>query len=713
MKKIALMLALAMALGGCATLSNDYKQGTAAELNRQYDEAVKYYEQASLGKPKEPVYRMALARAKSAASLFHLQEARFKAASGLKKDALLEYGIALAYDPANRTIASEMKALETVAPKTERPPVTVAESPYRLKTNGEKLSLSFRMPVSLRSILDTLGRAGGVTFVYDETFRDSNIAVDLTGKDLEQAVNYLCIASKNFPRILDEKTIIIAPDNMQMRQKYEMLVIKTFYLSNINAQDVQAPLVQMVKSQYKIPVLGVDKNLNTITIRDTPQVVALAEKLLRAWDKPQGEVIIDIEIMEVDRSLLRKLGIDFTDTSLSVELNPELSPGSDSGWINLSGLKLGKLSSYEFTNPAAVLQFLEGDTHTKLVAQPRLRGIAGEEMKYLVGEKVPIITASYTPITGGTTTSQAITQYTQQDVGIDVKIKPRIHLEKEVTLEVEIKVSAISGYSTSSDIPTIATREVKNTIRLRDGETSLLAGLLRDTVQRQNSGITGLKNLPLLGSIFSYTKTTIEQTDLILTMTPHIVRPVPTSDPDAKPLWVDPNAMVPPPSASQGVPEEAAAVAAAPGAENPPAEPEEDKGGNALYVSPGNFEVPKGREFRVNVELSADKEIGALSVNLGFNPQIIKLKEVVEGGVVAQMGSQARFTNYSTDAGCSLGFTGPSLGKGFKGQGILAALVFTAVGQGETAITIGTYSAYGTTGQSVTLSTGESKVVIR
>jgi len=705
MKKIALALALAMALGGCATLSDNYKQGAAAELNRQYDEAVKYYEQASLAKPKEPVYRIALARAKSAASLFHLQEARFKAASGLKKDAQLEYGVALSYDPANRTIASEMKALDAVAPKTEKPPVTVAESPVRLKTSGEKLSLSFRMPVSLRSILDTLGRAGGVTFIYDETFRDSNIAIDLTGKDLAQAVNYLCIASKNFPRILDEKTVIIAPDNMQMRLKYELLVIKTFYLSNINAQDVQAPLIQMVKSQSKIPVLGVDKNLNSITIRDTPQVVALAEKLLRSWDKPQGEVIIDIEIMEVDRNLLRKLGIDFTDTSLSVELNPGISPGSDSGWINLSGLKLGKLGSYEFTNPAAVLQFLEGDSHTKLVAQPRLRGIGGEEMKYLVGEKVPIITASYTPITGGTTTSQAITQYTQQDVGIDVKIKPRLHLEKEVTLEVEIKVSAISGYSTSSEIPTIATREVKNTIRLKDGETSLLAGLLRDTVQKQNSGITGLKNLPLLGSIFSYTKTTVEQTDLILTITPHIIRPVPSTDPDAKPLWVDPNAMAPPASTVQGVPEEAA--------ENPPAEPEEEKGANALSVSPGSFEVPKGREFRVNVELSAEKEIGAMSVNVGFDPQVVKLKEVVDGGLVAQMGAQAKFTNYSTETGCSLGFTGPSLGKGFKGQGILAALVFTAVGQGETAITIGSYSAYGTTGQSIALSTSESKIVVR
>ncbi|HYA48887.1 MAG TPA: secretin N-terminal domain-containing protein, partial [Burkholderiales bacterium] len=470
---------------------------------------------------------------------------------------------------------AEMKALEAPAPKPEKPVGVVAEAPVKLKSSGEKLSINFRTPVSLKSILETLARTSNVTFIYDETYRDMNLSVDLTGKDLEQAISYLCVASKNFYRVVDEKTVIIAPDNFTMRQKYELLIIRTFYLSNINAQDVQLALVNMIKTQTKIPTVQVDKNLNSITIRDTPQAVALAEKLLRAWDKAQPEVLIDVEIMEVDRNLLRKLGLDLSQTTLSVQLNPEISPGSASGWINLSGLRLGSLSNYEMTNPTAIIQFLEGDANTKIIAQPRIRGIAGEEVKYLVGEKVPIISASYIPITAGSGTAQPVTQYTQQDVGIDLKFKPRVHLEKEVTLEVEIKISALSGTGVAS-IPIIATREVKNVIRLKDGETSLLAGLLRDEQQKTVSGITGLKNLPILGHLFSTTTTTINQTDVILTLTPHIIRSLSLSDEDNKPVWVDPNNISP--TAAAGQVEPTADQGGLP--EEQPAEPSEEA--NAL-----------------------------------------------------------------------------------------------------------------------------------
>jgi general secretion pathway protein D len=711
MKKVAIFTVLAISVAACATLSPDYRQGTVAEMNKQYDIAIKYYEQAALENPKESVYRLALLRVKSAASLFHLRSARTLAAQGKKKEAGAEYGLAYLYDPLNREIAMEMKALEAPAAKPNKQVGEIPEAPVKLKTSGEKLSINFRTPVSLKSILETLGRTAGITFIYDETYRDINLSVDLTGKDLEQAISYLCVASKNFFRIVDEKTVIIAPDNFTMRQKYELLVIRTFYLSNINAQDVQLALVNMIKTQTKIPTIQIDKNLNSITIRDTPQAVALAEKLLRAWDKAQAEVLIDVEIMEVDRTMLRKLGIDFSNTSLAVQLNPAISPGSESGWLNLSGIKLGSLGSYEFSNPQAVLQFLEGDAHTKIIAQPRIRGIANEEMKYLVGQKVPIPSSTFTPIMAGGSNAQPIVQYNLQDVGIDLKLKPRIHLEKEVTLEVEIKVSSLAGAGIAN-IPIIATREIKNVIRLKDGETNLLAGLLRDEERKSISGITGLKDLPLLGNLFSSTETTIDQTDVILTITPYIIRSMPLTDEDAKPFWVDPNNITGVSAAAQvggeeGIPEQGGI------AENPAGEPGEDAGANALYLSPASFEIPKDREFRINVELATEKEIGNMSLNLGFNPQNLKLKEVVEGGVARQLGGQAKFLSIPGSSGCTLGFSGASLGHGFKGQGILAVLVFTAVSPGETAVSIGSYSAVGVNGQAVVLSTGESRIFIR
>jgi general secretion pathway protein D len=710
MRKFAVILSLALFAGGCVTLSRTYREGAAAELNRQYDVAIKYYQQAALDNPKEPVYRLALTRAKAAASRLHLRQARDLAAQGKKKDAGAEYGIALYYDPSNRTIAAEMKALDTPPEKAEKPAPEIPEAPVKLKVSSEKLSINFRTPVSLKSILETLARTAGLTFIYDETYRDINLAVDLTGKDTEQAVNYLCVASKNFYRVVDEKTVIIAPDNFTMRQKYELLIIRTFYLSNINAQDIQLALVNMIKTQTKIPTIQIDKGLNSLTIRDTPQAVALAAKLLKAWDKAMAEVVIQVEIMEVDRTKLQKIGIDLSNGLAAIRFNPESASTESTGWYNLSNIKLGDLASYEITTPQAILDFLEGDANTRIIAQPTIRGIAGEDMKYLVGQKVPIPTSTFTPIMAGGQNAQPIVQYNLQDVGIDLKMKPRVHLEKEVTLEVEIKISALAGAGIA-DIPIIATREIKNTIRLKDGETNLLAGLLRDEERRSVTGITGLKDLPLLGYLFSSTQTTIDQTDVVLTITPHIIRAVSITDEDAKPLWVDPNNISSvsgvQAAGEQGILEEGAIP------ENPPVEPAEEAGGNALYLSPAGFEVPKDRDFRINVEIASDKEIGNMSLNIGFNPANLKLKEVIEGGVVKPLGGDARFLSVPTDSGCTLGFSGPALGRGFKGQGVLAVLVFTAVGPGEAAVSISNYSAVGVNGQAVVLETGEARILIR
>ena len=710
MKKIAIILALVMTVGACATVSREYRLGAAAEMNKQFDMAIKYYQEASLANPKESVYRIALFRAKLSAALYHLQTARGLTAQGKKKEARAEYGLALSYDPANQVIAAELAALDAPPPvKAEKQAPEMPAAPVQLKTTGGKLSINFRTPVSLKSILETLGRTSGVTFIYDDTYRDANLAVDLTGKDLEQAINYLCIASKNFSRIVDEKTVIIAPDNFTMRQKYELLVIRTFYLSNINAQDVQLALVNMIKTQTKIPTIQIDKTLNSITIRDTPQAMALAEKLLRAWDKAQGEVMIDVEIMEVDRTKLRNLGIDLSQGTLAIRLNPATGV-SDSGWISLSGLKLGDKNNYEIMTPQAVVQFLEADANTKIILQPRVRGLAGEEMKYTVGQKVPIPTASFTPIMAGGSNAQPIVSYERTDVGIQLTIKPRIHLEGEVTLEVEIKVSSIAG-SGVAGIPIINTREIKNVMRLKDGETNLLAGLLRDEERKSMGGIVGLKDLPILGSLFSTTQTAIDQSDVVMTITPTIIRSLRLTDQDMKPFWVDPNNITGLPANAQALGEEALAEQA--GISENQADTGEEPGANAVYLSPASFEVPKDREFRINVELASEKEIGNMSLNLAFNPQNMTLKEIVEGGVTRQMGGQAKFLGLPAASGCTLGFSAPQLGRGFKGQGTLAVLVFTAVGQGEASVSIAGLSALGVDSKPVALSTGEAKILIR
>lgn len=716
MRKTALAIGLVFFISACATLSRDYHLGAQAEINRNYEEAVSYYQKAALEYPKEPAYRVALARAKAMASLYYLQAARLFVAQGNKPAALDAYSKARSFDPASRVIRQEMVRLQQGAETAAEPHEEAMQTPIHLEASREKFNLSFRTPVSLKSMFTSLGRMAGVNFIFDEQFRDISLAADLSGKDLEEAVAFLCAASRNFYRVIDGRTILVAPDNVQKRQQYELNVIKTFYLSNINVQDVQQQLTALMRSQYRVPNIQVDKNLNALTVRDTQAVVETIGRLLRKWDKPRGEVLVDVEIMEVSRQKLQRLGVDlsqgtistdYSQNSIGFRLNP-VQGGTESGWFRVTGINLGDLANYEMTVPMALIQFLTSDSDTRIIAQPRLRGIGGEEISYLVGQKVPIPQATFTPIAAGGVNTQPIVNYTQQDVGIEIKLKPRLHYEKEVTLEVEIKISAITGAGIAN-IPIISTREVKNVIRLKDGETNLLAGLLKDEERKSVRGIPGLKDLPFLGTLFSTTDTVIDKTDVVLTLTPYIIRPFEVSEEDRKPLWVEPEGLsglaggrVEPPVAEEERP-----VMEAP-------EPPDMSSANSVYLTPASFEIPReGGEFRVSVELSAEREVANASVNISFNPQLVRLKEIVEGGLIRQLGEKVPFFKTSSGGGCTIGFTSPDIGRGFKGQGTLAWLVFEPLQAGETEVIVSGVAALGVDGRPVKLDSSGSRFVIR
>ena len=704
MKKAAALIMIMGALWGCAVLSRSYRQGNAAEINKQWDEAIKSYELAALENPGEAVYRLALMRAKASAGLFHVQQARTLAGQGKTEEAVSEVRKALSYDPQNRFYADELAALtREPAKKTEPAAEKGIEAPFKLKVTVEKVQLKFT-EAQLRSIFQALGKYAGINFVFDEQFRDVSLSIDLTDRTFEQAMSFLCLASKNFYRPIDEKTVIIVPDQPMKRMQYELNAIKTFYLSNLNAQEVQNALAMMIRTPYKAPSIIIDKNLNSVTIRDTPNAVNLAEKLLRRWDKSKGEVIIDLEIMEVSRLRMQKLGIDLGQNAVSGRYSGSGTFPTD-GWFGLKDIDLSRATNYQLSLPSMFLQFLETDADTKIIAQPRLRGIGSEDIKYMVGQKVPVPQTTFTPFAAGGVSQQPIVNYNYQDVGIDVKIKPRIHYEKEVTLELEIKITSIGGKGIA-DIPIITTREVKNVIRLKDGETNLLAGLLKDEERKSLKGIPGLKGVPFLGALFSSTDTTIEQTDVILTITPYIIRSVPLTEEDSKPLWVDIEGLQGQTS-EQVFPEE----------EFSTGEPATEKRGgpNTIILNPANFEVPKGREFRVSVDLRSDLEIGNMSLDLSYDPRIIKLKEVSEGGLVRRMGEKVPFLkNIDNSAGvCTIGLTSPAVGKGIKGGGILAVLVFESAAPGEAAIVITSVSANGPMGQPLQFETNESRVVVR
>ncbi len=718
MRKIALVMIIALTSWACVTLSLNYKMGTQAEMNKKWEEAVQFYEKASLENPREPVYRVALTRAMIGASLFHLQEARKLVAQGKKDEAKAEYAKAINYNPRDTSIARELQLLTAETPKGQVPKKEKLEFPIKLRAKEDKLQLKFPAETGLKSILLALGKSSGINILFDENFRDMAFTTDLVDLSFEEALKSVCYATKNFYRIIDERTVIIVPDMPQKRMQYEVNAIKTFYLSNLKADAVNGYLMSMLiqRAQGKVPMLVFDKDLNSVTIRDTPQVLELAEKLINIWDKPKGEVLIDLEIMEVSRTKLRQLGISFDQNIVGARYGEAATDSTQSTtWFNLSGLDFSKTGNYFVSLPLAYAQFLESATETKIVAQPRLPGISDEEINYKVGQKIPIPKTSFSPLIAGGLNQQPITQIDQWDVGIEVKIKPKVHFEKEVTLEMDIKVTSIGGKG-YADIPIIQTREIKNFMRLKDGETKLIAGLLRDEERKTIKGIPGLKDIPVLGRLFGAEDTTIEQTDVILTITPYIVRSIPLNPEDLKALWVDVEAGTSGSGSLGGLEEALMEREISPDeAMRAIQRMQQNIPLNGIALMPKNYEVSPNRPFNIVVNVRSDQEIGNLSLALNYDPRILTLREVREGGMIRQLGANVPFLkNFDNNSGvCTLGFSSPQSGKGIKGGGTLATLIFEGKNSGECMIGVTSASAMNASGQAITFQTDQSRVVIR
>lgn len=707
---------LALSFWGCVSFgSYYYRLGLQAEMNKNWEEAIAHYEKALLESPRDYAYKVALARARFSASLEQIQAARRLAAQGDREGALKAYEKALSYDPRNRAIVEEMRRFaQEQSPEKERQAERI-ESPVKLKVSPEKIELKFT-EASLRSIFQALAKHSRVNILFDEQFKDMPMTIDLSGKSFEEAIGFLCLASKNFYRVIDEQTLIIVPDQPVKRIQYEQNAIKVFYLSNLNAQDVFAGLTQMLRSQYRAPNIIVDKNLNTLTVRDTPANIELAAELIRKWDKPKGEVIIDLEIMEVSRQKLRDIGLDLDQIMVGFRY---AGPGSTDteGWYNLGEIDLGATTSYQISLPSALVRFLESDADTKILAQPRLRGVADAEIQTLVGQRVPIPQTTFTPIAAGGISQQPVTSFTFEEVGLDIKITPRVHLEREVTLEIELKIRSIAGTG-YADLPIISTREIKNTIRLKDGETNLLAGLLRDEERKTMRGIAGLKSIPVLGYLFAATDQTIEQSDVILTITPYIIRTVPRTAEDDKPVWVQLEGVSEAGRPERGLgeppiftPDQLLQRERA--EEEMPKPPVEPTAENVITLDPASLEIPRGREFRVSVNIRSQQEIGSLSLNLSFNPQVVRLKDVLEGGFVRQLGDKVPFLKNVAEGSCVLGFSSPQPSRGFRGGGNLAVLVFEAAAPGETAIRVVGVTANAPTGTPLNFTSRESRLLIR
>lgn len=580
LKAIFAALLISLTLASCASY-HAFNRARAAEQSKDWDTAVRQYEKAIEIDPDNREYKLAYDRARREASRMHFEKGKVlrneaSQATGtdqyrLAQMAATELQLVVKLDPSNQFAAVELSkayqiledfqkaAAESVSideiKRRSAANMSKAQPPQLNPASDEPISLTFSRDTPVKDIYKALGNAFGINVLFDQAVKDDRITIELRDVTAQQALERVMQAGNHFYKVLDEKTIIVVPDNPQARRDYEDLVIRTFYLSNGDAEQVTNVVRTMIEARNVFPL----KALNAITIRDTADKVRIAEKIIQANDKAKAEVVVQVELVQLDLNRIRDMGMaisGFTDAEGAQSSSANATPivggnvfrGGTLSQIQEVAGSLNKLrGNLNFSIPTVTYSLLKTYGNSELLANPELRISEGEKATLHIGQRIPVPVTTISGYNPGTQTpgqnpqlSVPYTSFQYQDVGIKVAMEPRVHHNREVTLKLTVEVS-----NRGTDVefagqrqPTFATRTIESTIRLKDGETNFLAGLIQTNKVQSATKTPILGDIPLIGRLFTNEHRDETRTDLVLTMTPHIVRIPDITEEDVAPMWV-------------------------------------------------------------------------------------------------------------------------------------------------------------------------------
>lgn len=592
--RLIAVVMLAVMVTGCAA-GRAFRRGQDASRNGDWDTAVVEYTKAVQANPDKTEYKIQLERAMQSAAQAHISRAREYEEKDALDAALLEYRRVADLDSSNRLAQAKVAELEkTIRDRIEatRPKPRIDTLRDQARAMGQPvIDLTTRLPSlkfqnsSLRDILNFIATQSGINITYDQGYQDRAYSIVLEDVTVEQALQQIMMANTLFYKVMNPKTILVIPDNAQNHAKYDDLVVRVFYISHADV----AELAQIINSMMRISTMAVqptvlqNKTANTITVRATAPVVEIIEKLIRANDKPRAEVLIDVQILEVNRQRVKRLGLNLSEYALGGTFSPEVAPPNTSGTFpganpppfNLNTISQGvSTADFYLTVPTAVLRFLATDSQTKLIAKPQLRGAEGAKLTLNLGDDIPVVQTVFGAAVAGGFASIPQSSFTYRTVGIIVEMTPRVTYEGDIKLEMSVESSAL-GPSISvagQDVPSFSSRKVTTTLRLREGESNLLAGLLRDDQRKILTGFPGLMKVPILRSLFGQTNDEVNQSDIVMLLTPRIIRTHELSAEDLAPIFIGtqsnvglggPPPLISPPAAGEEPPT-AAPPAAAP-----------------------------------------------------------------------------------------------------------------------------------------------------
>jgi general secretion pathway protein D len=536
---VAALLMVAF-MAGCGS-TGGLRVARQAELEQDYDRAVVEYSRALKEDPRNADARTGLDRAKVRAASAHYDQGRRLASAGKFSDALSEYQLAAEMNPDSAQIRAALQVtqnqlraqvvinrdgktdLESLVERTR----TLAPAGLELPSGAPLPDVVFRTGSNQDAIV-ALARMANVTVIFDPAFRAAPISFETRGQTFEQALRAVTASSQLFFRVTAPNTITIIPDTPAKRREYEEDAVKTFYLSNADPKETMDVLRIVIDARQ----IGLSAN-NAITVRDTPERIVAAGKLIDVLDKARPEVIVDTELLEVSRTRLMEFGLQFASTN-----SPGINGVADINRANLNVSALRNLSDGDIllsAVPALYYRLMKSDANSRVLANPHIRATDGLPASARFGERVPVPVTTFSPIATGGVAQQPITSYNYENIGVNIDITPRIHMDSSVSLAMKISVTSISGQGFGG-LPTFGNREITTQIRLKDGETNMMAGLIRDDDRKLVEGIPGISDLPLVGRLFAHNRNTREQTDVILMLTPHIVRVLDLSEADLIPF---------------------------------------------------------------------------------------------------------------------------------------------------------------------------------
>ena len=767
----AAIVVLAIVAAGCAARSA-YSKGDAAARAGDWDAAVEQYRRALQEDPQNVQYRIAYERANLSAAGIHIDAARLAEARGQIDQALMEFRRASEYDPANRAIAGkvldlERKIRDQIEQNRPRPSASqlrqaarAGQAPPLFNFNSIVQPIRFQQ-ASLRDIFNFIGEATGINVTYDSTYQDRVYTISAQDVTLEQALQQIVSANGLFYKVMNPKTIMIIPDNAQKRAQYEEQVIVSFPLSYVDSQELAQTINQVIRpvGQALAPAVTANKSTNTVTVRATTSMMAIIERMVETLDKPRAEIVVDVQILEVSRTRAQQYGLDLGTYAINAVFSPEVDPRiaggggtTDNGTtlnprpFNLNTVSRGiSTSDFYLAVPSAVVRFLETDSETKVIAKPQLRGAEGSDLKLNLGEDIPVPSTTFTPLAQGGANFNPLTSFTYRPVGVTVQMTPRVSIEGDIQIKLMIESSNLGAGITiaGQELPSFGSRRVETDLRLREGESTLLAGLLQEQQRRQLSGLPWVMHLPVIKQLFSSNDNSIQQSDVVMLLTPRIVRSREFTANDLGPIYIGTQSnlgLSGPPPLIGATPDaaQAGAAGAAPAGQQPaplapvpgaaPApQPAPAQNPNALGapVPPAGAAVPgptsiaagqvvvsvPGPEFRlgggpylVPVSITNASQLSGITLTVTYNPAVIRLVNVQEGSFMRAGGVNASFTQQPDPVSGRVDIAVVRRGDitGVAGTGLLAGLLFEPVAAGAANLSV-TGSASGPNGNPVTL----------